>query len=82
MPSPIQSLFPAAIECGLFKPDEDPTKGRWLEMGRTLEYYHLKSGVKGGEGEGGKRGTKGTSGRKKKGVKGEWKGAGEGRVWV
>ena len=34
-----------AQEYGLFKPDEDPTKGRWLEAGRTLEYYHLKSGV-------------------------------------
>lgn len=52
-----RSVFPpfAATECGLFKPDEDPTKGRWLEMGRTLEYYHLKSGVcrRGGEGCGG-----------------------------
>jgi len=35
----------AANEYGLFKPDEDPTKGRWLDLGRTLEYYHLKSGV-------------------------------------
>ncbi len=34
-----------ANEFGLFKPDEDPTKGRWLDQGRTLEYYHLKSGV-------------------------------------
>ena len=34
-----------ANEYGLFKPDEDPTKGRWLDLGRTLEYYHLKSGV-------------------------------------
>ena len=33
-----------ANEFGLFKPDEDPTKGRWLEQGRTLEYYDLKSG--------------------------------------
>lgn len=37
--------FLTANEYGLFKPDEDPTKGRWLEQGRTLEYYHLKSGV-------------------------------------
>ena len=37
------SLSPAN-EFGLFKPDEDPTKGRWLEQGRTLEYYDLKSG--------------------------------------
>lgn len=28
----------------MFKPDEDPTKGRWLEQGRTLEYYDLRSG--------------------------------------
>ena len=35
----------SANEYGLFKPDEDPTKGRWLEQGRILEYYHLKSGV-------------------------------------
>ena len=34
----------SANEFGLFKPDEDPTKGRWLEQGRTLEYYDLKSG--------------------------------------
>lgn len=34
-----------ANEYGLFRPDEDPTKGRWLEQGRTLEYYHLKDGV-------------------------------------
>jgi talin len=33
-----------ANEFGLFKPDEDPKMGRWLEMGRTLEYYHLKNG--------------------------------------
>ena len=37
------SLY-TANEFGLFKPDEDPTKGRWLEQGRTLEYYDLKSG--------------------------------------
>ena len=36
---------PSANEYGLFRPDEDPTKGRWLEQGRTLEYYHLKDGV-------------------------------------
>ena len=39
----LPSFFPAN-EFGLFKPDEDPTKGRWLEQGRTLEYYDLKSG--------------------------------------
>ena len=50
-----QSLsLSTAQEYGLFKPDEDPTKGRWLEAGRTLEYYHLKSGVRqsGGSGRG------------------------------
>ena len=41
----LPSLTHTAQEYGLFKPDEDPTKGRWLEAGRTLEYYHLKSGV-------------------------------------
>lgn len=35
----------AANDYGLFKADEDPKMGRWLEMGRTLEYYILKSGV-------------------------------------
>jgi talin len=35
-----------ASEYGLFSPDEDPTKGRWLEQGRTLDYYHLKNGDK------------------------------------
>ena len=34
-----------ATEYGLFLPDDDPTKGRWLEQGRTLEYYHLTDGV-------------------------------------
>uniref|UniRef100_A0A1X7VGP0 FERM domain-containing protein n=1 Tax=Amphimedon queenslandica TaxID=400682 RepID=A0A1X7VGP0_AMPQE len=33
-----------ASEYGLFNPDDDPTKGRWLEQGRTLDYYHLKNG--------------------------------------
>lgn len=36
--------FSPANEFGLFMPDEDPTKGRWFELGRTLEYYNLKSG--------------------------------------
>ena len=39
-------LLILANEYGLFSPDEDPTKGRWLEQGRTLEYYHLKNGVR------------------------------------
>ena len=68
----MQSVFPAATECGLFKPDEDPTKGRWLEMGRTLEYYHLKSGVReqggnGLEGEGKWVGEGGEMGRRGRG---------------
>ena len=37
-------LFSPANEFGLFKPDDDPTKGLWLEQGRTLQYYELKSG--------------------------------------
>ncbi len=43
----VSSSKHVANEFGLFKPDEDPTKGRWLEQGRTLEYYGLKSGVRG-----------------------------------
>ena len=40
------SLSPLiASEYGLFNPDDDPTKGRWLEQGRSLDYYHLKNGV-------------------------------------
>eukprot|EP00731_Ephydatia_muelleri_P033356 Em0028g31a len=29
---------------GLLRPDENPSKGIWLDMGRALEYYGLKSG--------------------------------------
>ena len=36
----------AVGDCGLFKPDEDPRKGRWLEAGRTVDYYGLKDGVR------------------------------------
>lgn len=32
-------------EYGLFLVDEDPKKGVWLEAGRSLEYYMLRSGV-------------------------------------
>ena len=34
-----------ASEYGLFRPDEDPEKGRWLEQEKTLGYYHFKDGV-------------------------------------
>eukprot|EP01137_Pigoraptor_chileana_P018402 Opistho-2@77812 len=34
----------SAADHGLFWPDEDPKKGRWLEPGRTLNYYDLKAG--------------------------------------
>lgn len=47
-PSPMPCVLPSAAivaEYGLFKPDEDPKKGQWLELGRTLEYYHLKNEV-------------------------------------
>ena len=33
---------------GLFSPDEDPTRGHWLESGRTLKSYNLRSGVREG----------------------------------
>ncbi|CAH1788698.1 unnamed protein product [Owenia fusiformis] len=33
-----------ATDFGLFLADEDPKKGVWLEPGRTLEYYLLRSG--------------------------------------
>ncbi|KAL9985699.1 hypothetical protein ACROYT_G008133 [Oculina patagonica] len=29
---------------GLFKQDDDPAKGKWLEPARTLDFYPLKSG--------------------------------------
>ena len=38
-------IIAADNEYGLFKPDEDPVKGRWLEQGKTLGYYHFKNGV-------------------------------------
>jgi talin len=31
-------------DCGMFKADEDPKKGRWLDASRTLDYYSLKNG--------------------------------------
>ena len=39
-------IFHAADRFGLLKPDEEPSKCVWLDMGRTLEYYRLKSGVR------------------------------------
>ena len=38
-------------ESGLFKADEDPEKGRWLETDRALGYYGLKNGVRERRGE-------------------------------
>ena len=34
-----------AKDYGLFLADEDPKKGIWLEPGRNLGYYMLRSGV-------------------------------------
>ena len=42
-------------ESGLFKADEDPKKGRWLETERALDYYGLKNGVREGRERGGVR---------------------------
>lgn len=42
----VLSMEYIASEYGLFKPDEDPVKGRWLEQGKTLGYYHFKNGVR------------------------------------
>ena len=42
--SPIDSPTPAD-KYSLFHCDADQTKGRWLEGGHTLAYYHLKNGV-------------------------------------
>jgi talin len=39
------SFYFSAGEYGLFLADEDPRKGIWLENGRTLDYYLLRSGV-------------------------------------
>ena len=38
-------FFSPANEYGLFLADEDPTKGVWLESGKTLEHYLLRHGV-------------------------------------
>ena len=32
---------------GLFSQDDDPSKGKWLEPARTLNFYPLKNGVSG-----------------------------------
>lgn len=52
---------PSAVggESGLFKADEDPKKGRWLETERALDYYGLKNGVREGRERGGVRRGKG-----------------------
>ena len=67
-------------ESGLFKADEDPKKGRWLETERALDYYGLKNGVRKGRGE-----EEGRAKRERKwcgdeeGVKREGRGEEEGR---
>ena len=38
-------LAVVAKDYGLFLADEDPKKGIWLEPGRNLGYYMLRSGV-------------------------------------
>lgn len=35
----------SANDFGLFLADEDIKKGLWLEAGRSLDYYLLRSGV-------------------------------------
>ena len=37
-------VFFTGSDHGLFKPAEDPNMGSWLNEGRTLEHYNLKSG--------------------------------------
>lgn len=37
--------FMIAKDYGLFLADEDPKKGIWLEPGRNLGYYVLRTGV-------------------------------------
>lgn len=43
--STLYFLYTANI-FGLFRPDEEPTKGEWLEQEQTLDYYGLKSDVR------------------------------------
>lgn len=47
LPLYLLCLFLASLvkDYGLFLVDEDPKKGVWLEAGRSLEYYMLRSGV-------------------------------------
>ena len=37
--------FVLVSDYGLFCQDDDPSKGKWLEPARTLDFYPLKSGV-------------------------------------
>ena len=41
----MQFIFFAVAEYGLFSQDDDPSKGKWLEPARALNFYPLKSGV-------------------------------------
>ena len=41
----ISLLFLLVSDYGLFSQDDDPSKGKWLEPARTLDFYPLKSGV-------------------------------------
>ena len=34
--------------CGLFRPHQDPAKGYWLEIHKTLKDYFLNNGVSSG----------------------------------
>ena len=38
-------LFSGTEHFGLFLADDDSKKGLWLESGRALEYYLLRTGV-------------------------------------
>jgi len=41
----ISVLSRVVSDYGLFSQDDDPSKGKWLEPARTLDFYPLKSGV-------------------------------------
>lgn len=42
---PLFMFFLIVSDYGLFSQDDDPSKGKWLEPARTLDFYPLKSGV-------------------------------------
>jgi hypothetical protein len=37
---------PGGADHGLFVPNDDYSRGKWLHPGRTLDYYDVKSGVR------------------------------------